>query len=569
MHGKTGGSRTAGSWRIAALALAAALSAQAPAETRREIEMLPGECWWGVANRFGPSMPFTASTSVKIDLRKDGGSNQYASFMVSDKGRAIWCEDQAEFKIAGGKIRVTSAAAPVEVAEKAGGNLREAFLYASKRWFPPSGKAPDMLFFAAPQYNTWIELTYNQNEKDILAYAESMVANGFPPGVLMIDDTWQAGYGDWRFEPSRFPDPKGMVRKLHAMGFKVVLWMCPFVGMDTPSFRRIEYGDEPLTGRRLKERGGFLRDRDGGNPACVRWWNGYSALLDFTHPFARKWFKGECDRLVAEYGADGFKFDGGHLPFYSKGLKAHDAGASGGEQVLGYARFALEYPVCEYRNAWRFQGVGVVERLNDKRHRWGDLRDLVPAMASGGLLGHPFMCPDMVGGGEWTSFRPGAKIDQELFVRSAQVHALCPMMQFSASPWRVLDKKHQDAVKKAVAVRQRFAREFAKLAQECAATGEPMLRNLEYAYPGMGYAKVKDQFMMGDFLLVAPQMEKGGKKRKVLIPPGTWIGSSGRRIEGPCEIVEETPLARLPFYLEAEKCARRGMDPRAFAPGGE
>ena len=48
-------------------------------------------------------------------------------------------------------------------------------------WFPPSGKTPDLLFFSAPQYNTWIELTYHQNEKDILAYAQSMLDNGLPP----------------------------------------------------------------------------------------------------------------------------------------------------------------------------------------------------------------------------------------------------------------------------------------------------------------------------------------------------------------------------------------------------
>ena len=515
----------------------------------KTVEMLPGECWWGVATRFGSSMPFTSSSALKIDLRKDGYANQYASFLISDKGRAVWCEEQAEFKFGDGKIRVRSDKGKIEVVE-AGKSLKDAFLYSSKRWFPPSGKTPDLLFFSAPQYNTWIELTYHQNEKDILAYAKSMIDNGLPPGVLMIDDTWQAGYGDWRFEPSRFRDPKGMMDKLHAMGYKVILWMCPFVGMDTPSFRRIERGNDPETGNIHKERGGFLRNKDGRGPACVHWWNGYSALLDFTHPFARKWFKGECDRLVREYGADGFKFDGGHLPNYVKGYVAHDKNASGGDQVLGSARFALEYPACEYRNAWRFQGVGVVERLHDKHHRWKDLRDLVPGMISGGLLGHPFMCPDMVGGGEWTSFRAGAKIDQELFVRSAQVHALCPMMQFSASPWRVLDKEHQAAVKDAVALRQRFAPRFVKLAEECAKTGEPMLRNLEYNYPGRGYAKIKDQFMMGDFLLVAPQTEKGGKARKVVVPPGSWRGDDGAVVEGPVEITVQTPLSRLVYFTK-------------------
>jgi alpha-glucosidase len=513
------------------------------------VKMSPDELWWGAANYYGSAMPFSANTSIEIDLRRDGRSNQYASLLLSTKGRAIWCEEQALFKIKKGKIDVVSDKGKIEILDTKK-SLRDAYLAASKKWFPPSGKTPDLLFFSAPQYNTWIELTYNQNEKDILSYAKSMIDNGLPPGVLMIDDTWQAGYGDWRFEPSRFSDPKGMMDKLHKMGYKVILWMCPFVGMDTPSFRRIERGIEPLTGRGLKERGGFLRNKNGKGPACVSWWNGYSALLDFTHPFARKWFKGECDRLVKEYGADGFKFDGGHLPFYAQGYKTYNQKATSGEQVLGYASFVTNYPVCEYRNAWRFQGLPVVERLHDKHHRWGDLRKLIPDMIAGGLLGHPFMCPDMIGGGEWNSFRPGAKIDQNLFVRSAQLHALSPMMQFSASPWRVLDKERQEIVRNVVKLRQRFAPRFVELAKECGKTGEPMLRSLEYNYPNMGYATIKDQFMMGDFLLVAPQVQNKATERKVVIPPGRWKGDDGAVVVGPKEITVQTPLSRLVYFTK-------------------
>ena len=54
---------------------------------------------------------------------------------------------------------------------------------------------PPELFFSVPQYNTWIELTYNQNQKDILRYARAIVDNGMPPGIIMIDDNWQEDYG--------------------------------------------------------------------------------------------------------------------------------------------------------------------------------------------------------------------------------------------------------------------------------------------------------------------------------------------------------------------------------------
>ena len=511
------------------------------------VVMHNGEKWWGGANVHGSKMPFDENTSLVIDLYKGGGANQYASLLLSDRGRAIWCDSQTTIAFDKGKITVKSASAKVEMID-ATGNLRDAFRKASAAWFPTSGKTPDLLFFSAPQYNTWIELTYNQNENDILRYAQSMLDNGLPPGVLMIDDTWQAGYGDWRFEPSRFKDPKGMIDKLHEKGFKVLLWMCPWVSMDIPAFRRIAWGINPNDVRGFPTKGGFLMNK--GEIAAVRWWNGYSALLDFTHPNAQAWFKEQLDGLVKDYGVDGFKFDGGELEFYSRGYKAFDKNASSGDQVMSYARFCLDYPVCEYRNAWRFQGQPVVERLHDKGHRWSELQRLVPDMIVGGLLGHPFICPDMIGGGSWTAFLPGAPFDPELFLRSAQIHALCPMMQISASPWRVLSKEHQRIFKQTVELRQKFAPQFMELAKQSARTGEPMMRNLEYNFPGMGYADIKDQFMMGDDLLVAPVVEKGAKTRKVVLPHGKWHADDGRIYNGPVEIEVATPLERLAHFVK-------------------
>lgn len=510
------------------------------------VKMLEGENWWGAANYFGSKMPFTEKSTLNVDLRKRGFANQFASMLISDKGRVVWCEDQTAITITNGTIKMVCGTTAPVLLEKGGNNLKDAFLHAANKWFPSTGRTPDLLFFSAPQYNTWIELTYNQNEKDILAYAQSMLDNGLPPGVLMIDDTWQAGYGDWRFEPTRFKDPKGMMDKLHVQGFKVILWMCPWVSMDIPAFRRIAWGTNPNDVKGYPTKGGFLMD--GTKPAATRWWNGYSALLDLTHPNAQAWFKEQLDGLVRDFGADGFKFDGGAVDNYAQGFGTYDRKASSGDQVLAYAKYCLEYPVCEYRNAWRFQGQPVVERLHDKGHEWSELQKLVPDMIGGGLLGHPFMCPDMIGGGSWTAFLPGAPFDAELFVRSAQVHALCPMMQFSASPWRVLNKEHQQIIRDTVAIRQKFAARFVDLARASGHTGEPMLRNLEYNYPGMGYAAVRDQFMMGTDLLVAPVVEKGQTERKVVIPPGTWIADDGETVVGPKTVTVKAPLSRLPYF---------------------
>ena len=511
----------------------------------QKFTMQPGEGWRGAATHFGTQMPYDKDTKLEIDLRKTNYYNQYSSLLLSNRGRVIWCDAQAKFTFADGVITV-EAEKPAVLSE-AGATLRDAFKYASRAYFPPSGKTPDLAFFAAPQYNTWIELTYNQNEKDILAYAQSMLDNGCPPGVLMIDDTWQAAYGDWNFDGRRFSDPKGMVKKLHDQGFKVILWMCPWVSMDSPAYRLLTRGIDPFKVERFPI-GGLYRDAK-GKVVPVEWWNGVSAMLDFTDPRGREWFKGELDRLVADYGVDGFKLDGGALQRYP-GLTPFKKGTPTCEQSNGFAEFSLMYPVCEYRHAWNYGGKPVVMRLDDKNHVWKDVQALIPNLIAGGLIGCSFMCPDMVGGGNYCSFLPGFNFQEELFIRSAQVHALCGQMQFSASPWRVLSPKGQQIIRDLVKMRQeKFAAKFVALAQECGKTGEPMIRHLDYMYPGQGYGKVDDQFVMGDFLMVAPQVRKGATSRDVLVPPGRWTADDGTVVEGPVRITVQTPLERLPYFV--------------------
>jgi alpha-glucosidase len=165
----------------------------------------------------------------------------------------------------------------------------------------------------------------------------------------------------------------------------------------------------------------------------------------------------------------------------------------------------------------------------------------------------------MIGGGEFTSFLDQATIDQDLIVRSAQVHALTPMMQFSVAPWRVLDAAHLAAVKEAVALRQRFTPRILELATASAATGEPILRPLAYVFPDGGYEGVKDQFLMGDDLLVAPMVAKG-TSRSVLIPAGRWKADDGQVISGPARRTFEVPLGRLLFF-EREDGPMAAADP--------
>jgi len=172
-------------------------SAAASCPDLRRISVLSGESWFGGVVSCGLDMPWTAATKgFSRDLRKANYTNQTSPMLISDKGRWIWCDDPFAFSFDGGEIVIeASGSAPVETGEAPGDTLRDAYLAVMRAHFPPEGAIPDPLLFTAPQYNTWIELNYHQNQKDMMSYASGIVDNGFPPGVVMIDDTWQTDYG--------------------------------------------------------------------------------------------------------------------------------------------------------------------------------------------------------------------------------------------------------------------------------------------------------------------------------------------------------------------------------------
>ena len=537
------------------LAVALCLAGLVAGAAELKVELLPGEGWWGGATTLGTKTPFGLNaTALEFDIRKENYSNQAVPLMLSTKGRCVWSDKAFACSYTNG-VMVFTGDAPIVLATE-GGDLRTAFRAAARKHFPASGKTPDLALIAKPQWNTWVELTYNQNQKDILAYAKAIKANGFPEGgVIMIDDTWQYGYGIWQFDPRRFSDPKAMCDELHRLGYKVMLWVCPFVSMDSPGYREMAFGMLDA-GRRCEKGGLIMGDRDFRGavvPKAIGWWNGRSAFVDFTHPLGAKWFARELKRLQDDYGVDGFKLDAGDMDEYPVPYETHEK-ASPSELCEAYARIGLEFPLNEYRACFKMGGQPLVQRLCYKDHSWKAVQQLVPDMIACGLLGHPFVCPDMIGGGSWMAFMPDAPtpFDPELFVRSAQAHALSPMMQFSAAPWRLLKGEHLDAVRAAAWTRMKHTDYILEVAKASAKSGEPMLRAMAYEFPGEGAEKVIDQFMLGSKLLVAPQTAKGAKTRTVFIPSGTWVADDGNEVAGPKTIEVATPLMRLPYFVRKE-----------------
>jgi alpha-glucosidase (family GH31 glycosyl hydrolase) len=167
-------------------------------------------------------------------------------------------------------------------------------------------------------------------------------------------------------------------------------------------------------------------------------------------------------------------------------------------------------------------------------------------------MGYSFTCPDLIGGGEFQSFLDAKSVDQELVVRSAQCSALMPMMQFSVAPWRVLDAPRADICRRMARLHTELGSEILSLATASAKSGEPIVRALAYEYPQGGYEKIRDQFLLGDRILVAPVLEKGARRRSIRFPPGNWKGDDGSLVAGPKTVEVEAPLDRLPWYRRVD-----------------
>jgi alpha-glucosidase (family GH31 glycosyl hydrolase) len=214
-----------------------------------------------------------------------------------------------------------------------------------------------------------------------------------------------------------------------------------------------------------------------------------------------------------------------------------------------FGKVGLKYDLNEYRASFKMAGTQLVQRLRDKNHSWGELNELIPGILSQGLMGYAYTCPDMIGGGQWTSFLDTTKLDRELVVRSAQIHALMPMMQFSVAPWRILTKEQDEICKKMAILHQSFGEKIVDLARQSSKSSEPIACSMLYNYPNSDYGKIKDQFMLGADILVAPVLQKGARNRTVVFPKGNWLGEDGTKVMGPITQTIQVPLERLPYYV--------------------
>ena len=464
---------------------------------------------------------------------------------------------------------------------------------------PIEPQQPSRTVMRAPVWSTWARFKMEVDQAKAEAYGAEIAARGFPRSHFEVDDRWSPKYGDLAFDTLKFPDAAGMVRKLHAHGFSVTLWVTPFAEPASEAYAEGAAG------------GHWLRGPD-GSPLRITWWQGEGVALNVSDAAACRWFERRLRALMEATGVDGFKFDAGEAVFVPEGggIRAPRGGVSvfvpegamadPNAYCARWAGLAARFGGGgEVRCADHSQSAGVWTREFDKDSRWGrqnGLRALLVSALQLGVLGYPFVLPDMVGGNAYSdemlsssgggagaggdggsvgggsvggdsvgganaTQEPklavasdmffGALPPRELYIRWCFANALLPAVQFSIAPWQY-DDAVTHACRRALELRASRLPTIEALASEAAATGAPIVRPMWWADPLDPTCQwVDDQFMLGDRTLVAPVLDPGVTSRTVYLPRGTWRADHGARqvVAGPRWLVDvSVPLDALAVF---------------------
>ncbi|MFB0516544.1 MAG: TIM-barrel domain-containing protein, partial [Candidatus Neomarinimicrobiota bacterium] len=170
-----------------------------------------------------------------------------------------------------------------------------------------------MLKPPAWKFGVWKWRDWVFDEYEVYQDATMLRDLDIPTSVIFIDSPWSNEYIDYEFNPKLFPNPGKMIADLHAMGYRVLLWMVPFVN---PAAKNYRYADR---------KGYFVKDAN-GDTYQIEWWrpsgtdeigltsDGRGGMIDFTNPKAVKWWQNQVAKVV-DLGIDGFKMDDcEHLP---------------------------------------------------------------------------------------------------------------------------------------------------------------------------------------------------------------------------------------------------------------
>jgi alpha-D-xyloside xylohydrolase len=474
-----------------------------------QLTLQVGETVYGLGERF---TPWVKNGQVVENVNKDGGTaceQAYKSvpFYLTNRGYGVLVNEAGpvSFEVASEKttrVQFSREGESLDYCVIAGPTQKDVIT----RLTALTGRAP---LPPAWTFGLWLTTSFTTQYDEATAthFIDEMKRRELPLSVFHFDCFWMREFQwcDFQWDPRGFPDPEGMLARLHAKGLKISLWINPYIAQKSSLFAE-------------GVREGYFIKRTNGLTFQTDLWQPGMAIVDFTNPAAVTWYQGHLKRLLA-MGVDCFKTDfGERIP--TEDVVYHD----GSDPVEMHNLYALQYNEVVYNLLREVRGDAeavVFARstyASGQRfpvHWGGDCWSNFESMAEslrGGLsltsCGFAFWSHD-IGGFEGSP--PPAVYKRWLQFGMLSSHSRLHGSSFYRVPWLV-DEESCDVLQAFTHLKHRLMPYLYSKAIEATQTGVPMMRSMVLENPNDPACTTLDrQYHLGENLLVAPVFTESGE----------------------------------------------------------
>ena len=514
---------------------------------QEQLTLAVGETVYGLGERF---TPWVKNGQVVENTNRDGGTaceQAYKSvpFYLTNRGYGVLVNEAGpvSFEVASEKttrVQFSREGESLDYVVLAGPTPKAVVT----RLTALTGRAP---LPPAWSFGLWLttSFTTNYDEATSTSFIDEMKRRELPLSVFHFDCFWMREFQwcDFEWDKRQFPDPEGMLARLHARGLKISLWINPYIAQKSPLFAE-------------GAAGGYFIKRTNGLVFQTDQWQPGMAIVDFTNPAAVTWYQGHLRRLLA-MGVDCFKTDfGERIP--DKDVVYFD----GSDPVEMHNLYALQYNEAVYNllvdvrgqeEAVVFARSTYASGQRYPVHWGGDCWSNFESMAEslrGGLslttCGFAFWSHD-IGGFEGNP--PPAVYKRWIQFGLLSSHSRLHGSSFYRVPWLV-DEESCTVLQAFTRLKHRMMPYLYAQAIAATETGVPMMRSMVMEYPHDPACTTLDrQYHLGDSLLVAPVFTESGEV-EVYLPEGTWTHLLSGEVKAGGRWVREThDFLSLPLYV--------------------
>lgn len=505
-----------------------------------------GELVYGLGERF---TAFVKNGQTVDIWNRDGGTGsdqayKNVPFYLSSKGYGVFVNDPGavSFEVASEKVSRVQFSVPGEALEYlviAGPTPAEVL----ERYTRLTGRPA---LPPAWSFGLWLSTSFttDYDEGTVTSFLDGMRDREIPLSVFHFDCFWMKAFQwcDFQWDPAVFPDPEGMLARLHERGLRVSVWINPYIAQQSPLFAQAA-------------REGYLLRRTDGSVWQGDLWQPGMGIVDFTNPDAAGWFAGHIRRL-ARQGVDAIKTDfGERIPH--EGVVWHD----GSDPARMHNYYPQRYNEVVFRaldaerpgEATLFARSATAGGQQFPVHWGGDCDSTFESMAESlrgglslGLSGFGFWSHD-IGGFEGSP--PPALYKRWVAFGLLSSHSRLHASTTYRVPW-LIDEESVDVLRFFTRLKLSLMPYLWAQAVTAHRRGLPVMRAMVLAFPDdPACATLDRQYLLGDSLLVAPVFREDGRVQ-VYVPAGTWTSLlTGEVVEGPCWRTETHGVLGLPLYV--------------------